>query len=335
MRGEAQREHGQAELLVRVLRVLAAERDELVPAHADALDVGAQAPVEQLHVEPLVPGGHRRVRGEDVRRPDHLARLGAGELVALHDLPQPLDGQERAVPLVHVADARLDAHHRQRAHAADAEEDLLAQAHVAVARIEARGDRALLRLVLRHVRIQQEQRHAADLHAPDVEVHRLAVELDLPAQRLARRVRDQRHRHVVPVVLRIRLLLPAVGGQVLLEVAFAVEQPDGDERQAEVAGGFQVVAGEDAEAAGVDRQADVNPELGGEVGDRPAGRVRIALAEPGRRVHVGAELRVDAAHRRQESLVAREFLEPLLRDHAEHQRRVLIRLVPVRRHPCG
>ena len=53
------------------------------------------------------------------------------------------------------------------------------------------------------------------------------------------------------VVLR----LPPGRVDALPEVAAAVEQADADERDAELGRGLEVVAGEDAEAAGVDRQA--------------------------------------------------------------------------------
>jgi hypothetical protein len=41
-----------------------------------------------------------------------------------------------------------------------------------------------------------------------------------------------------------------------------VEQADADQRYAEIAGRLEVVAGEDAEAAGVLRQDRADPELG-------------------------------------------------------------------------
>ena len=64
------------------------------------------------------------------------------------------------------------------------------------------------------------------------------------------------------------LLLPAVGVEALAEVALGVEQPDADERHAEVGRRLQVVAGQHAEAAGVLRQGLGDAELGGEVGHR-------------------------------------------------------------------
>jgi hypothetical protein len=43
------------------------------------------------------------------------------------------------------------------------------------------------------------------------------------------------------------LQLPAVGRQALLEVSGPVQQPHADQRDAEVRGGLEVVAGEDAQ----------------------------------------------------------------------------------------
>ena len=58
------------------------------------------------------------------------------------------------------------------------------------------------------------------------------------------------------------LLLPAVAGQGLAEVAVPVQQPHADEGYAEVAGRLEVVAGQDAEAAGVLGQGGGDAELG-------------------------------------------------------------------------
>jgi hypothetical protein len=55
----------------------------------------------------------------------------------------------------------------------------------------------------------------------------------------------------------------------LPEVALVVVEDDADQRDAEIRRRLDVVAGQDAEAAGIDRQRFVQPELGGEVGHRP------------------------------------------------------------------
>ena len=85
-------------------------------------------------------------------------------------------------------------------------------------------------------------------------------------------------RQGVEIVDGIAFLLPAVGVQILPEVALLVEQADADQRIVLVAGGLQVVAGEDAQAAGIDRQALGEAVLGGEIGDQLAVGRRGALA---------------------------------------------------------
>ncbi len=63
-------------------------------------------------------------------------------------------------------------------------------------------------------------------------------------------------------------MLPALAIEALPEVALVVVEPDADERDAEIRCALDVIAGQDAEAARVDRQRLVEAELGGEVGDR-------------------------------------------------------------------
>ena len=53
-------------------------------------------------------------------------RVVARELLLLDELAQPLELEERGVPLVHVEDRRLDAERAQRPDAAEAEHELLA-----------------------------------------------------------------------------------------------------------------------------------------------------------------------------------------------------------------
>ena len=76
-----------------------------------------------------------------------------------------------------------------------------------------------------------------------------------------------RERQLLRLEDRIRLGLPALGVEDLPEVPLAVEEADAGQRHAEVARRLQVVSGEHAEAAGVDRQDLRQPELGREVGD--------------------------------------------------------------------
>ena len=172
--------------------------------------------------------------------------------------------------LVHVPDRGVDAERAQGAHAADAEHDLLAQAHLAPAHVEDAGDRPVGGVVERDVGVEHQHRHAGP-PAPSTPRRArrgpgrsMGTVSTPPAGRLHGQDGQPRE-----VVVGVDVLLEAVGVHRLAEVARAVEQAHADERHAEVARRLAVVAGEDAEAARVDAERLVDPELHREVGDRP------------------------------------------------------------------
>ncbi len=70
------------------------------------------------------------------------------------------------------------------------------------------------------------------------------------------------------------------GGNALREVAAPVEEADADERHAELGRRLQMVAGEDAEAARIDRQASLEAELHAEVGDEHIAVAAVCLLPP-------------------------------------------------------
>ncbi len=148
------------------------------------------------------------------------------------------------------------------------EEHLLQEPVLAAPAVEPVGHVPLAGAVLLHVGVEQQQRHAADLGDPHMGVQGAAAgqgEGDPHGRGVG--AAQQGDRQLVGVEQRVVLLLPAVAGQGLAEVAVPVEQADADERDAEVGGGLEVVAGEDAEAARVLRQGGGDAELRGEVGD--------------------------------------------------------------------
>ena len=159
------------------------------------------------------------------------------------------------------------------------EQHLLEQPVLAAAAVEPVGDLAFAEVVLLDVRVEHQQRYPADLGQPDP-----CACSDRPPGR-ARETwagvpsasRSRLTGSSLGSRTRIVLLLPAVAGQGLAEVAVPVEQPDADQRYAEVAGGLEMVAGEDAEAAGVLGQGGGDAELGREVGD---GGGNSALGSP-------------------------------------------------------
>ena len=132
---------------------------------------------------------------------------------------------------------------------------VLGEAHVARRRrtgasVIQRADRA----VLGPVGVEQEERHAADVDAPDLRDDLAAptgtvTVIGSPSSPVTSAAGRRSGSVVDPV-----LVLPAGGVDALAEVALAVQQADGDERQRAVGGLLEDVAGERAEAAGVDRQ---------------------------------------------------------------------------------
>ena len=74
----------------------------------------------------------------------------------------------------------------------------------------------------------------------------------------------------IEIVDRVAFLLPAVGIEQLTEVALLVQQAQADQRIVLVARRFQMIAGKNAQAAGIDRQALRETILCREIGDQLA-----------------------------------------------------------------
>ena len=89
------------------------------------------------------------------------------------------------------------------------------------------------------------------------------VDLDLAHQGLVLLggVHHRFDRQVFRIQQRVILRLPVVRIEGLLEIAFAIEEADADEAQAEIAGGLGVVSGQNPEAAGRDGQRFMKAEL--------------------------------------------------------------------------
>jgi hypothetical protein len=99
---------------------------------------------------------------------------------------------------------------------------------------------------------------------------------------------------------------------------------------AEIAGGFQMIAGEHSETARKDRQRFGESELGREIGDRAGLFTGTAGATKprGLTAHVGLRGFPSRAAGDQERIVGCGRVEGLLVDLAEHERRVVIRCFP-------
>ena len=100
-----------------------------------------------------------------------FAGLGEREVLFLHEPADLLEGHEGRVALVDVANRRPELELLEGARAADAQHDLLLEAHLMAAAVETGGDLAVGSVVFRKVRVEEQDRNAADLGHPDQEVH--------------------------------------------------------------------------------------------------------------------------------------------------------------------
>ena len=187
--------------------------------------------------------------------------------------------------LVGVEHLGMDTEGAQRLDPADPEDDLLTDAVLDIAAVEPVGDPLRFLAVAGYRGVEQVQRHPSDVDPPDRHGEVFAGHVE--ADHLA----GVDHRQPVRVLRWKGLELPAVGVQRLVEVALAIQQPDRHQRQAEVAGRLEMIAGEHPETAGVLLQGLRQTELGREVGDRL--ERAVAVLEPARFVDRLAELTVE------------------------------------------
>jgi hypothetical protein len=267
MAGAVQGQLGHVEFLA---MAGAAQAHELLPLDPQVVTAFAEIVPDHVLGEMVVAGGHGGVGGEyGVGR--HRLQGGVEGQPALHLAADALQHQEGGVTLVDVKGRGLDPQGLQGAHAADAQDDLLLDAGVLVAAIELVGDVAVLRPVGGQVGIQQAEADVADAGLPDLHFHPAAGQLDEDVDLLALLVHRRMDGQVVEFGIGIGGDLVAVVVDALGEVALAVEQAHGHEGQAHVRRGLAMVAGQDAETAGIDGKALVQTKLGAEIGDRSPG----------------------------------------------------------------
>jgi len=190
------------------------------------------------------------------------------------------------------------------------------------------GDLTIRRHVLGQIRVEQVQRDAAHAGLPGLSLDVAFSNPQGDDHGLAVVQFDERDRCLIEVGRRILLELPAVRSQALLEIALPIHQADADERNSQIAGALEVVAREDAQSAGVDRQALVNPELHREVGDAVGSEFRVRLLEPALTRHVGVERLEHAVHFGQIGVIVGRLIQALLRDVGQELNRIPGHLVP-------
>ena len=277
---------------VKVMTVrVAAESQKLLPRHFHVWIEGLEVPQHHVVGEVIVSGGHRGMRGENRVRRHGFECGGEIEAERRYLVADPLQDLERRVSLVDVPHRGFDTERAQRAHAAHAKNDLLLDAHGAIAAIEAVSNIPVGRRVLVEVGVEKVQVNEAAAGLPDLAHDPASRQLDLDAHVGAVRSQDGAYRHVVEIGVEVRRVLVAFEIDGLDEIALLVEQSHRDEGQSHVARGLAVVAGEDAQAARVNRKTLVKSELGAEVRDEVTLPQPLGTVLPQRLVVIGVVVR--------------------------------------------
>ncbi len=153
-----------------------------------------------------------------------------------------------------VVDGVVDAEFLESEHTADAEEIFLLDTVFPVTAVELVGDGTVPFAVHVEVGVEKIELHAAYVHTPDVAVDDTAGERYFKNHRMAVAVGHLFDGELVEVLRLVVGDLLSVDAERLGEVAVAVEEADGGHVNAAVGCFLDVVAGKDAETAGIDLQ---------------------------------------------------------------------------------
>ena len=262
---ESHRAGGHVKLIHAVVRMVAEAR-ERVGVQTELLPDRSQHGFNGGALEHIVSGRHRRMGGEH-RRATNLCDSVRHAHSRVAEFTQALDEHEAGVTFVGVPHIRLDVERAQNAHTADAEQPFLAQPQVHAAGVESAEKFAILWAVFRQVRIEQQQRHAANHQSPGPHQHFMPRHFNRDSEVGAVGVENRRDRRGCQIERVVHVLLPAIDIDALVEVAVAIEQPDADQRQTQIGRRFAMVTGEHAESSGIDRHRRVQSELSAEIRD--------------------------------------------------------------------
>ena len=140
------------------------------------------------------------------------------------------------------------------------------------------------------------------------------------------------HGKLVDIGLEILLALPAVAIEALAEISLAIKQAHANQRDPEIGGALDVIAGQNSKSAGIDRERFVHAKLGGKIshgtGPQHAG---VTRAPGSLRILVLAQAAigvVDPAVQGEFGGARFELLERIL---VQQRHRTVIELTPAQR----
>jgi len=166
----AKRQHGHAEVFAVIGRLDFSELQQLCDVDSGGRGEWLQVCGGQGGGEAIVSGCHGGMSREDDGGGSGFASLAEGEAVFDHPSSQIFKRCESAVSFVEVHNGRFDIEGLQGAHAADSEEQFLADAGFQSGGIQSGGQQAVCGVVFREVGIEQEELAAAGGHAENAQL---------------------------------------------------------------------------------------------------------------------------------------------------------------------
>ena len=170
------------------------------------------------------------------------------------------------MPFVDVHRRGIDAQCFQDAHSADAEHDLLPQALLGIVGVEPMSDRTVPRLIGFHFGIEQIDWNAANVSAPYQHMNGRFEEWDLNSKRFIVFIEHQFDGIVGAVQSLFVVFLPAIIADFLRKITAGINQTHGDHGDGKVAAFLDVVSGQHAQPAGIERERMMESVLGGKIG---------------------------------------------------------------------
>src|SRR5450631_2586779 len=203
--------------------------------------------------------------GEQIPRSRDAERDLEGLSGLLHVIAGPFQYGKRRMTFIEMAHLRLDSESPQQSPTGDPEQQFLLQAQFRSAAIQLAGDAAMDWIVRGVIAVQQVQLYPADLNLPGAQPDRVAGQGDLQSQPFAVRLTQRRDGQLPRIVIWIEGLLGAFLVDHLTKITLAVEQANANDRNAQIAGRLQLIAGDVAEPAGVDGQRFAQHEFHTEI----------------------------------------------------------------------
>src|SRR5208337_2780868 len=186
---------GHAERFIRIVRVLAAQREQTGKIDLELFPrVSREVAADQAGGEAIEAGGDGSVSREEVADARCVEADVERHTILRHEAAGAFEHDERGMPLIEMADLRLDPETLKEAPATEPEHQFLCQAQLGAATIEFARNSAIGRLVRRVIAVEQIQFQPADLCFPGAQPEFAPRQVDAKTQPFPIRVADWRYR---------------------------------------------------------------------------------------------------------------------------------------------